>query len=539
MIILGALNNEVLQLRPLNMEEQSDAAMKGFAKTSKSDHIAMLNAFRALRDLEKVHGPKAMIPFAHQKFLSINIYRRVKQVIELIQQNLQVSGLVPNIQGGVTGECGVEYGGTLLNENSSQDDLIRALLVHGLYPHIGTWDNYKSKYHIIANEKALVSIHPSSTNHPMQRPRLKPKGITSPSTRNAQLLSFDSLSLLSDKKLVMQSTTAVTPFMASLFSGTLTQSNVDIDKLEVDRWLPFIVQSTDELMETEGAAAQTLLGFNHALRRLEKIAFRELAERKHIINNELYHIFANALKELLIAEQDIDRIAEDYEFDLSTGLQKFWSPLKTLSEDIPPESLLEEETLQNESSDRSFIELVESALEAPITTNSHSDAASPLSQAKSESFASKSKIRGYQFRKTGVEKAARGTKHNELKHENTHQSSEKSPPNDSNNASKASFGISYEYSSHKYPQTRKGHPNDPSRSITTAFHIPRHDPSNHKHLQTEVSPFKKINNAFIASLNVSRDHLSRHKHINTGKPASTGSNNPDPWVEENSIFWKG
>ncbi|KAF7870564.1 hypothetical protein EAF04_004308 [Stromatinia cepivora] len=383
MIILGALDGILLQVRPLGMEEESDSAMRGFAKASKSDHIAMLNAFRALRNLEEVDGPEVMRSFAHQKFLSVSNYEKVKQAMGLIQQALQRNGLIQSSQTAVADGSGVKYGGALLNENSDQDGLIRALLVQGLYPHIGTWDNHKSRYQIVTNEKLHVSIHPSSINNPKQRPSLNIEGIKSSSKGNARLLSFSTLALISENNLVMHRTTAVTPFMASLFSGTLNQSDVNVDRLEVDKWLPFDVRSTEEQRGAEGAAARTIVQFNKALRQLEEAAFRDLAKGVYVVDNEMSHVLGNALRKLLLTEQDVERAAEEYEFDLGMSLHKFWTPPEALSKEIPLEQPLDEETPYDEDSHESFIELVKSALEAPITTRSHSNATLSSSQARS------------------------------------------------------------------------------------------------------------------------------------------------------------
>ena len=377
MIILAALDNIILQVRPLEMEDESDAAMRGFARTSKSDHVAMLNAFRALRHLEEVNGREVMTSFAYQKFLSVASYDIVKRNITLIQQALRRNISVLNQETQGVAELGQKFGGEILNENSDQDELIRALLVQGLYPHIGAWNNYETKYQIVANEKVFVDVHPSSINHPSQRPNLKVEGIASLSKGNAQLLSFDKLTLLSNKNLVMQRTTAVTPFMVSLFGGTLNRSAYDAEQVEVDKWLRFNVRSIDKLRGAEGVAGQTLIHFNKALRQLENYFFHKLANGEYVVDDELSRDFAKALKGMLITEQDINRVVEEDELDLAMDLRKFWNRSKSPLDEIPPKeskesvpkiSLLEEIEHDEEDSYGSFLELVESALEGPITT---------------------------------------------------------------------------------------------------------------------------------------------------------------------------
>ncbi|TGO53791.1 hypothetical protein BOTNAR_0286g00070 [Botryotinia narcissicola] len=394
MIILTAFDNTILHVRPLDMEEESDAAMRGFARSSKSDHVAMLNAFRALHQLEEVDGREVMTSFAHQKFLSVASYDTVKRNIGLIQQALRRNGLVLNQETQGVAGLGEKYGGEILNENSDQDELIRALLVQGLYPHIGTWNNHETKYQIVANEKVLIDVHPSSINHPWKRPNLKVEGIASSSKGNAQLLSFDKLTLLNNKKLIMQRTTAITPFMVSLFGGTLNRTADNADQVEVDKWLPFDVRSTDKLRGADGVAGQTLVRFNKALRQLENISFNDLANGEYVVDNELSHDFVKALKGMLITEQDVDRLVEENELDLAIELRKFWNrtespldktPPKEPKEIVPKFSLLEE-TKNDEDPYGSFLEMVESALEGPITTELYSKAASSSSQAESQPF---------------------------------------------------------------------------------------------------------------------------------------------------------
>ncbi|KAB8294830.1 hypothetical protein EYC80_006791 [Monilinia laxa] len=369
MIILGALDDEILQIRPPSMKDESDAAIRGFGKGSRSDHIAMVNAFRALRHLEEVDGPEVMLSFANQKFLHVPKFHRVKKLVRSIQYGLRLSDLVSDAQ--QDDIVGAEYGGALLNENSQQDELIRALIVHGSYPHMGAWDHYQSKYQIVATEKLLVSIHPSSINHPMQEPSLEVEGITSPSKGKPKLLSFNTLALITDEQLVMQRTTAVTPFMVSLFGGTLERSDGNLDQVQVDQWLPFDVRSTDEVRGAQGTAAQTLLQFNGVLRQFESTVFRDLAKGEYNVDSEMSHILADAVKELLIKEQDIERATNEHELNLATSLQKFWNSSKKTSEKITLESPLEEEDPYE-----SFMDLVESALEVPTTTESDSDTVS-------------------------------------------------------------------------------------------------------------------------------------------------------------------
>ncbi|KAF7889538.1 uncharacterized protein EAF02_001953 [Botrytis sinoallii] len=376
MIILAAFDNIILHVRPLDMEEESDAAMRGFARTSKSDHVAMLNAFRALRDLEEADGREVMTSFAYQKFLSVANYDTVKRNIGLIQQALRRNGLVPTKRRKAWPDL-----------VKNQDELIRALLVQGLHPHVGTWNNHETKYQIVANEKVLIDIHPSSINHPRKRPSLKVEGITSSSKGNAQLLSFDKLTLLSNKNLVMQRTTAVTPFMVSLFGGTLNRSADNADQVEVDKWLLFDVRSTDKLRCAEGVAGQTLMRFNKALRQLENISFDDLANGEYVVDNDLSNNFAKALKGMLITEQDIDRLAEENELDLAINLRKFWnrseSPLEKMPpkepKEIVPKFSLLEETQYDEDSHGSFFGLVESALEGPEVASSSSQVQSQRS----------------------------------------------------------------------------------------------------------------------------------------------------------------
>ncbi|QSZ36466.1 hypothetical protein DSL72_006345 [Monilinia vaccinii-corymbosi] len=296
MIILGALENEILQQKTPDREHLSILAMRWLAGNSKSDHIAMLNAFRALRTRENFNEHRILRLFADQKFLNLSSYYRVKNIILGIQNRLKLSGLVPN--------GSAEYRMmALLNENSKQNDLVKALLVQGLYPHIGTLDHKstKTKYQIVANEKILVSMDHSSINHPMNKRRLGPESIES----SPRLLSFSTLALASDNELNIKHTTAVNPFVASLFSGTLNQSDVNIDRLQVDQWLPFDVRCLGKISDAEGAAAQTILRFNNMLRQWENKAFRDLVTGEYDADSEMSRIVTNSLKVLLAADRDL------------------------------------------------------------------------------------------------------------------------------------------------------------------------------------------------------------------------------------------
>lgn len=295
MILLGAFDGDTLQVSAEGIDNKPEVSMGEFAKTSKSDHIAMLNAFYALRSMEEIHGLESMRSFADEKSLSIQAFRRIEQKAKLIQEALVRIGLISNAQQDHAAYVrGVKLGKTLLNENSDQDDLIRALLVHGLYPNIGVWNNGESKYEVVANGKELVPLDRCSMNHPANLPI----------AGNAPLLAFSRLALFG-KKIRMQGTTAVTPFLASLFNRTLKRGDVDDDQVEIYQWLPFNVRSADKLWSAEGAAAETLSQFNHVLRGFESKIFRDMVMGKYIANSEMSSTMAHVLRKILVKEQDL------------------------------------------------------------------------------------------------------------------------------------------------------------------------------------------------------------------------------------------
>lgn len=307
MILLGAFDGDTLQVSGEGVEHESEVSMREFAKTSKSDHIAMLNAFYALRSIEEIHGLESMRSYAEKNFLSIQAFRRIEQKAKLTQEALVRMGLISNAQQDHAADVpGAKLGKTLLNENSDQDDLIRALLVHGLHPNIGVWNNRESKYQVVANGRELVPLERSSVNHPANLPK----------AGNAPLLAFNRLALI-DQTIHMHGTTAVTPFVASLFNRTLKRRDLDKDQVEIYEWLPFDVRSADKLWSAEGAAAETLSQFNHVLRGFESKVFRDMVMGKYIANSEMSSTMAHVLREILVKEQDLQGVASDQHWPLS------------------------------------------------------------------------------------------------------------------------------------------------------------------------------------------------------------------------------
>ncbi|CAI5465710.1 unnamed protein product, partial [Closterium sp. Yama58-4] len=135
---------------PLDKKEMADAAKKEFAKDSRSDHIALLNAFEGWR-AAKMQGQERN--YCWDNFLSAPVLQMVSDMRGQFLQLLSDIGFYDPRLG--------------LNEYSqlaSDQEMLSAVICAGLYPSVAQIRRQGKRFVFFTKEDGRVEMHPSSVN---------------------------------------------------------------------------------------------------------------------------------------------------------------------------------------------------------------------------------------------------------------------------------------------------------------------------------------------------------------------------------------
>ncbi|KXT09752.1 hypothetical protein AC579_9323 [Pseudocercospora musae] len=286
MIIISSMGTErSLFVSPVGERAQAKLAREDL-NVANSDHIALLRGFQEVRDCLNHHGQSAAFSRAQARYLHFGAFRAIHRTAKQIEQNLIDAGLLE-----VSYDMNKEsrgFGGIALNWNSGNIDLVKCLLMAGVYPNIGVRGAHvKGPLHRTAS-KDKVLLHPSSVNATHGKPSAPIED---------QVYAFTTLARnVSGKSVFMRDTSLVSPLAVLLFGGRL-EARKHFQELMMDDWLPF---------KTWGNSAYVLrliLEFRKAKDRMLNGAFRSLSEPtgKGLADDPIREIFAKGLVTLLDA----------------------------------------------------------------------------------------------------------------------------------------------------------------------------------------------------------------------------------------------
>lgn len=145
---------------PLNCREQADQSRKGFAHGSRSDHVALLNAFIEWADaMSRSRGKE----FVDQRFLHWGTLNMISGMRDQFVRLLELSGLVSSYHSGHTVNA---FGGNL--------ELVKAIVCAGLFPNAvkvglgieskGRCGKKRVRVAFRTKTDGRVFLHPSSVN---------------------------------------------------------------------------------------------------------------------------------------------------------------------------------------------------------------------------------------------------------------------------------------------------------------------------------------------------------------------------------------
>ena len=298
MLLLGAAAAERgLFVTAMQARSEALAARTSFVQGSGSDHVAIINAMREMRQIIERHGQQGMWDFAQQNFIHVGAFKGIDATARQIEEILVEAGLIPFTP--VHSRRGGELGPPSLNENSRKVPIIKALALAGLHPNLAVANGGRTLR--TPSERGAL-VHPSSINATTRGFRGDGEG-----PRRGILYIFSTMARSNDgRSIFLRETSEITPLMATLFGGRIRNEG---RILTMDGWLPFYVQCA------ESRAAKTVLEFKKALDRLLSRSFMDLSarrrnqrgERVYLADEGTRALFAQGLVEVL--DRDV-RVAE-------------------------------------------------------------------------------------------------------------------------------------------------------------------------------------------------------------------------------------
>lgn len=294
MIILGAAaDGRSLIANPPGARREVNAVMARLANGSSSDHLVVLRAFYMAREAAD-RDNYTFLQVCNQNFIHMGAFKTVRSTATQIVEALQDAGL---LRADSLTSKGGPYGGDKVNENSGSQELIKALLVAGLYPNIamGKKGIRNPRVGYRTRDELQVGIHPSSVNVGRKD-----------SVESTRVMAFNNLGLSSDGGLVsMRETTVVTPLMAVLFADC--QARLEGLSIELDKWMPFYVRKLRLSSEPETRRfygerefiASQILRLRESLQKMLGIAFDSLTRKVPLADNMGHLLLAKGVARVL------------------------------------------------------------------------------------------------------------------------------------------------------------------------------------------------------------------------------------------------
>lgn len=268
LLIIGALGAD-LPLFHLSASLDARKEMKHirlqYGEDTWSDHISALNAFRDVRDA--YYRTNNAMGYALSRHIHWSRFREAMHICRQILTVLAQSGLIPRQPNALHDELH-RFGGPDLNVNAAHTPLVKALLLHTLYPNVAAPTLRKrNSYRTPVDQK--IEIASSSVNF------VQPKcliaynlKIRPPTTAGPMLLH----------------TTHVSPLAACLFGGRLQGNG---NQLRMDDFQDFSVRLVGGSLEDHNGATRVLINFRKAL---DKVSISPDPSTQHILYIVQIHI---------------------------------------------------------------------------------------------------------------------------------------------------------------------------------------------------------------------------------------------------------
>lgn len=253
MVIMGLLGDMDIFFRALSRQENEliRAQRVEFSENSNSDHIASVNAFKAIQAAVKEGGFRHAEEFALSHHLYFPIFRDAYgsafRLIDALKKQRILDPFTPTID-----ENG-QFGGAELNVNSKDTPLIKALLLRCLSPRI-----------------AAPIFASKLTSEPFMITKTETQAKASLRSTNNNLGDSGNLAVYHNKlvtpggAMLLPFSTVVSPLAACLFGRDLDR---DRERLLVDSWLSLGLD-LENTTQTQENATDSILSLFDAIERV-------------------------------------------------------------------------------------------------------------------------------------------------------------------------------------------------------------------------------------------------------------------------------
>jgi HrpA-like RNA helicase len=224
LLIVATLGEETNFFYRGSDDKQRQKAWKdqaAFAGQSSSDHFSTINAFKAVRSVWNESGGRAAQNFAFSKNIYVPVYREAFLTATQILRQLEQAQITSKWLS-IDKDPENRFGGPKLNVNSNHVPLIKALLLHCLYPRLAAPKPDSNTAFLTQTEKKAVLHAGSMTKNGKQPPRA--------------LLVFNQKFLWGSPPGItgLKEASIVTPLAACLFGGKLA---VQRSSVVMDSWM--------------------------------------------------------------------------------------------------------------------------------------------------------------------------------------------------------------------------------------------------------------------------------------------------------------
>ncbi|KAJ5565208.1 hypothetical protein N7513_001450 [Penicillium frequentans] len=319
MLILAALNGESLFRRPSSMEDSHTIRNKRheFAGQSHCDHISTINAFKAMRAVER-HG-LSVRDYAQDQHLEFHSYTEATSVVNVLLESLKAARLV---RGSPIPKTSYHVGGNALNINSDCIPLIKALILHAQFPHVAAPTPSTSRSYFSKTEREHHLPWASAANI-----------LPPPPIRDLVTYQGKQASHTAGETSMLRENSLVSPLAMCLFGGRMVWKD---RMLRMDSWLPLGINMKDPTY-TSDEAARSIIELHKAIDKCLKSAYASLNHEKqsrkfYLARNKMFRSLQKAVRATLECDNHryampsqgnwSEHDAHDMEFDEDQSIQE-------------------------------------------------------------------------------------------------------------------------------------------------------------------------------------------------------------------------
>lgn len=252
MLILAALNGESIFRRPSNIEDSHTIRNKRheFAGQSHCDHVSTINAFKAIRAVER--DGRSALDYAQDQHLELHNYTEALSVVKVLLESLKSVRLIRSNSIPIKG---YQLGGKTLNINSDCIPLIKALILHAQYPQIAAPTPFTSRSYFSKTDEEDLLLWASAANI-----------LPPPSTRDLVTYQGKQASQKAGEPSMLRESSLVSPLAVCLFGGRMVWKD---RVLRMDSWLPLGINMKDPTY-TSDETARSIIELHKAINKVSR-----------------------------------------------------------------------------------------------------------------------------------------------------------------------------------------------------------------------------------------------------------------------------